>query len=216
MFITAGRAAPEKTIPSQLLGDLGFRFDIVNPKTVEVLRASNLNLIREVTDETRMAVRDVVQRAVERGGAPKDQAREIRQLIGLTPRQAKAVDNYNAALKEEARPTDQIERMTTRYRDKMLNMRANNIARTETTNAATKGQQAAWAQAADKGLLNRVTVRQGWGVTPTDALCEVCAAIPGMNPDGVPLGGFFATPIGPVSGPTVHPQCLCYVFIKDF
>ncbi len=144
------------------------------------------------------------------------QAREIRQLVGLTRRQAQAVDNYNAALVEEGRKPDQIERMTAKYRDKMLNRRAMNLARTETTNASTAGTQAAWDQAADKGLLNRVTLRQGWGVTPTDALCPICAAIPGMNPDGVPLGGFFATPIGPVSGPTVHPQCLCYVFIKDF
>ncbi len=81
-----------------------------------------------MTDETRLAVRDVVQRAVERGGAPKVQAREIRQLVGLTRRQATAVDNYQAALKEEDRPPEQVERMTARYRDKMLNMRANNIA----------------------------------------------------------------------------------------
>lgn len=216
VFIAAGRAAPEQTIPSQLLGDLGFRFDIVNPKTVEAIQSANLELIREVTDETRLAVRDVVQRAIERGGAPKVQAREIRQLVGLTRRQATAVDNYNAALTEEGRPADQIDRMTAKYRDKMLNMRANNIARTSTIDAASAGAQAAWRQAADKGLLNAATLRQGWGITPDDRLCTVCSAIPDMNPDGVPLGGFFATPVGPKKGPTVHPSCRCYPYIMTF
>lgn len=217
VFIAAGRAAPEKTIPSQLLGgELGFRFDIVNPKTVEYLRTANLELIREVTDETRLAVRDVVQRAVEQGGAPKVQAREIRQLVGLTRRQATAVQNYEAALIEEGRKPDQIDRMTAKYREKMLNMRATTIARTETLRSSNKGAVAAWRAAADKGLMNAATLRQQWLTTPDDRMCQHCAPVPAMNEGGVPLGGMFKTPIGPVDMPPLHPNCRCVLVLESF
>jgi len=53
-------------------------------------------------------------------------------------------------------------------------------------------------------------------VTPDDRLCEYCEAVPDMNPDGVPLGGQFQTPLGPVDGPTLHPQCRCIVYLMSF
>lgn len=217
VFIAAGRAAPEATIPSQLLGGaVSYRFDISNPETLAYLRSYSGEMIREISEETRLAVRQVVADAFAYGGHPREQARTIRTLVGLTRRGAKAVASYESALREEQRPEDQIARMVEKYRQKMLKLRATAIARTETINAASAGQRAAWEGAANKGLLNRVTVRIGWGVTDDDALCEICAAIPDMNEEGVRLGGDFATPVGPKKGPTAHPLCRCYLFIMAF
>jgi len=218
LFIAVGRAAPEATIPSQILssGSLGYRFDISNPNTLVYLRQHGAKMVTGITDETRLAIRGVVTDAFRFGGHPREQARTIRTMIGLTQRSVRAVANYEAALREENRPADQVERMVEKYHQRQLKLRATNVARTETINASAAATQSAWNQAADKGLLNRTTLRQGWGVTADDRLCPICSAIPGMNPDGVPLGGDFKTPKGPKKGPTVHPSCRCYPYIMSF
>lgn len=212
VFIAAGRDAPVRTIGAQV----AMRFDLTNPNVARFLQTYDFGLIRQVSQETRDAIRRVVTDAVTNGGAPKVQARAIRDHIGLTDRQAQAALNYRDALSIEGRPADQVMRMTEKYRARLLRQRALNIASTETINASAAGTQAAWDQAADSGLLNRATVRQGWGVTGDDRLCVVCAAIPLMNPDGVSLGGYFASPVGPIKRPTAHPGCRCYLYLRAF
>jgi hypothetical protein len=242
VLIDAGRGTTAATFPKD--GSLQMRFDISNPNVVRYIQNNDLRLIQQVTDDTRGAVRQIVADALQFGGHPRDQARAIRELVGLTEKQAAAVENFRnmleggdrAALTRELRdrrfdPTldralgsdavdnltqDQIDTMVARYRDRMLTMRAETIARTETINAAEAGKQMAWEQAANNGLLTRSKLRQGWLVTPDDRLCLICAAIPLLNPDGVPLGGYFTTPIGPVLRPTVHPQCRCDLYLMAF
>ncbi len=77
-----------------------------------------------------------------------------------------------------------------------------------TINALNLGQQLGWRQARDNGLIDD-SARRFWIVTPDDRLCPECAAVPGMNPDGVGLDEEFDTPYGPMEGPTLHPQCRC-------
>lgn len=237
----AGQGALENT-PGLLspAGVARMRFDITNPHTVQAVNNYGFNLIREINNETRNGIRAIVAHAMEFGGHPYDQARSIKQLIGLTERQVNAVTNFrrllesgsSEALDRELRdhrfdgtiegairegrklPADQIAMMVQRYADRMLNMRAETIARTETINAARLGTQNAWHQAREKGLLSN-SLRQQWMVTPDDRLCEFCQQVPDMNPDGVPLGGQFETPFGPVDGPTLHPNCRCVVYIMS-
>lgn len=218
------------------------KFDLTNPHTVHAVRNHGFNLIRQITDDTRNGIRAIVAHAHEFGGHPYEQARQIKQLVGLTERQAGAVSNYrrlleagdSGALERELRDhrfdpsvrrairegnklsPEQVDNLVQRYADRMLTMRAETIARTETINASRLGAQAAWTQAAEGGLLQRHQLRQGWMVTPDDRLCQYCAAVPDMNPDGVPLGGQFETLLGPVDGPTLHPNCRCTVYLKAF
>lgn len=241
-MIQAGRTAPIASMPKG--AELRLRFDLTNPNTARFLQQYEFTLVREVTDDTRSALRDVVRDAMQFGGHPYEQARTIKEMIGLTDKQAQAVANFRGylmsgdrtALQREHRDRrfdrildralgenpskelseDQIDKMVTRYRDNMLQARAETIARTETINSAQAGQQLAWGQAADKGLLSRTNLRQGWLVTPDDRLCLICALIPEMNPHGVPLGGYFQTPVGPVQRPTVHPQCRCSLYLMAF
>lgn len=225
-------------------GSLAMRFDLVNPNTVQAVRTYGFNLIRQITDDTRDGIRAIVAHAMEYGGHPYEQARQIRLLIGLTESQADAVANFRRMLEEGdadaltralrdhrfdgtlrqalgANPTltltdEQIDKMVARYAERMLNARAENIARTETINAARLGTQAAWRQAAEDGWLEHAKIRQGWMVTPDDRLCVYCAAVPLLNPEGVLLGQQFVTPLGPVDGPTLHPLCRCIVYLMAF
>jgi hypothetical protein len=225
-------------------GQLAMRFDAINPHTVQSVRTYGFNLIRQVTDDTRDGIRAIVSNALEFGGHPSEQARQIRSLIGLTENQADAVSNFRRLLEERDRGAltralrdrrfdgtlnrtlgedavdelsqEQIDKMVERYASRMLDFRANTIARTETINAARLGTQGAWVQATENGLLQRSKLRQGWMVTPDDRLCLYCAEVPLLNPDGVPLGGQFKTALGMVDGPTLHPLCRCILYLLAF
>lgn len=225
-------------------GSLAMRFDLVNPSTVQAVRNYGFNLIRQVTDDTRNGIRAIVSHALEFGGHPSQQARQIRDMIGLTESQAAAVTNFRrliedrdpAALDRALRdrrfdPTlrrivadasaappspEQVDRMVNQYASRMLNFRANTIARTETLRAANIGSEQALIQATEHGLLNRSKVRRGWMVTPDDRLCIYCAAVPDMNPEGVALGQPFQTPLGPIDNPPLHPNCRCVTYLLAF
>lgn len=240
-MIESGRQAPVASMPKG--GELQMRFDLAAPNTVQYIRGYDFGLIKQVTDDTRQAIQGVVQNAFQNGGHPYEQARQIKTMVGLTDNQAKAVANFQRMLEEgdrtaltrelrdhrfdgtldralgelgEGLDQDQIDKMVARYAERMLAARAENIARTETINAAQAGLQLSWEQAADKGLLSRTKLRQGWLVTPDDRLCVYCAVIPEMNPHGVPLGGYFQTPFGPKKRPTLHPQCRCTLYLMAF
>lgn len=221
---------------------IGMSFNLTNPNTISFLQSYDLGLIRQISDETREGIRRIITDAFRNGGHPYVQARFIRDSIGLTDDQAAKVQNFRMLLEGKDRAAltralrdrrhdrtldqalgvnrtrelspDQIDVMVGRYRNRWLDYRAKNIARTETMRASNVAQRLAWGQAADKGLLDRATVRQFWLVTPDDRLCIYCAAVPDMNPDGVPLDGFFKTPLGPVMDGPLHPQCRCTAYIR--
>lgn len=89
-------------------------------------------------------------------------------------------------------------------------IRAEEIARTETMTASNVGQQEAWRQAADDGLLTGQE-KQEWIVTPDDRLCPDCEDVDG---DQVGLDEqFHSEEFGDVDGPPLHPRCRCTVGI---
>lgn len=236
-FIAGGREA----IPRTFGATVGLRFDLTNPNTATFLRNYDFGLIRQISDDTREGIRTIITDAFKQGGHPYEQARQIRASIGLTDNQAQAVVNFRRLLQTRDRraldrelrdrrydptlhaslgstPTrdispEQITRMVDRYRSRYINARAVNIARTETIRASNAAQHMAWGQAADKGLLDRTATRVFWLVTPDDRLCDFCAEVPDLNQDGVALGGYFQSDLGPVMFPPLHPQCRCVTYI---
>lgn len=183
-------------------------FDVTNPKAVAWIREHSADLVTRIGDETKLAIRDKIRRAFEEGQAPVRSAREIRELIGLTPRQVKAVENYRDLLLSEGRSLADTDRLAARYSKRQLNHRARVIARTETINASSAGQQLLWETALDDGMLDDRETRKHWLVSRDERLCRICEPIPGMNPDGRPIREQFFTPVGPRMSPTAHPQCL--------
>jgi hypothetical protein len=186
------------------------RFDITNPRSIEFLRAYDYTLIRELVDQTRLGIGALVEDGYKNGKSLYDTTQRIRKLpgFGLTQRQMQAVLNYENSLLEGGMDRARVDKLTASYREKMLKRRAENIARTETIRAANYGQQEAWRQAREAGLLP-AEARRFWVVTPDDRLCPECRQIPGMNKDGVGLDEVYQTPFGPLPGPPAHPQCRC-------
>lgn len=214
-------------------------FDLNNPEAIAFLSSYTMNLIREISDETRRAIGDVVMEAFQYGGHPYEQARTIRNMIGLTQRQTQAVANFRRMLENEplmalsrelrdhrfdstveqagrmriGLPKEKIDQMVQRYYERYLKYRAEMIARTETIRAAHFGQKETWRQAIAQKLLSPLSPRE-WIVTPDDRLCEFCRPIPKLNPEGVGMDEMFQTPMGPTDGPPLHPHCRCTTGLK--
>jgi hypothetical protein len=228
--------------PRRPTSGLAVVYDGHNPAAVDAVQGQGARLVTEVSDGVRAAIKDVIDRGIRSGVGTADMASEIKQFIGLTTTQIRAVQNFRgmlenldrSALDMELRdrrfdPTlerafatgtklsaTKIDQMVEARRQKALTYRANNIARTEAISALTTGRRVAWQQVVRQGGVKHEDVRQFWHVSRDERTCDECSPIPRMNPEGVPLGGFFVTPSGSVEGPTLHPHCRCVVFIRPF
>lgn len=185
----------------------GLSFDLLNPRAVDWVRAHSGDLVREVTDEARAAVRAIMQRSFEEGIPAQGAARLIRDVVGLTEREARAVANLRGRLLRDGVQQPRALAQVERYAARLLQARAERIARTETIAASTQGQVELWRQARDAGLIPMEAVQE-WVVTPDDRLCPECAPLDGAT---APVGGTFR---GGGSGPPLHPNCRCAVVLR--
>lgn len=204
-------------------------FDSIGERAIRNIRADNLNLVSGLTSNSRAGVLTAIERSLAEGTNPARQAREIRQLIGLTSEQTQAVLNFrrqletrqvlgftppgerrfdavetamiNRHMKEGTFSTSQIDAMVERYYQSSINKRAWDIAHTEALNAVNQAQQEVWEQGLDQGIFDDKVDRKFWIVTRDDRLRPSHAAIPGMNPNGVKIRSQFVTPFGLVYSP---------------
>lgn len=258
----------------QAIKEVRFGFEQLNPTLVNWLQTYQLGLIRQINDGTREGIRQALADNMIKGANPRDAARDVRQVIGLTNKQAQAVLNFRKELEgfhqgapsgynlgakidrvngaqvfkpdAEGLPKDgiterrlrdfrydgqlkraaetgkpltqaQIDKMVDAYARKYLKYRSETIAISEATRATSVGVQDAWRQAIESGKVNEDLVRRSWLLADDERTCEICAAVPGMNPPrGVKFGEPFKTPIGPVMYGPLHPRCRCTVWIQQF
>ena len=83
---------------SPVLNEARFAFNRLNPALITWLEGYSLNLIRDIGEGTRAAVRSALVDGMTKGVNPIQQARQIKQAVGLTEAQARAVQNYRRAL----------------------------------------------------------------------------------------------------------------------
>lgn len=184
-------------------------FEVVNPFAVNAARSQSAQLVTRVSAEARLAIRSIVRAAIESGIPARDAGRLIRTVVGLNEGQALAVINFRQRLEKAGAAPDRVAAMADKYAARLLRQRAEMIARTELMDALNAGQQAAWARAQAKGLLPPLA-QQEWLVTPDDRLCPVCQQMSGVR---TLISRPFPTPLGPKSGPPLHPHCRCTVIL---
>lgn len=90
-------AATAATINAQISG-ASYIFGQLNPRLVTWLQTYSLGLIRQINQSTREAIRDTLIDGMKAGDNPIRTARTIKQVIGLTSRQQKAVLNFKRHL----------------------------------------------------------------------------------------------------------------------
>lgn len=210
-LVAAGRRYGQQ-VPSVQKATVNFAFDEARPEAAAWAAKEAGQLIVEVVEEQRTIVRGLAQSASMGEMTPRDAARSIRDVIGLTNRQAGWVQNYRrrqvAALEAEglspAQVTERADRLTQRYHDRIHRYRSENIARTEILTASHEGRRQAWQQGLDEGYIAPNSQKQ-WSANLDGRVCDECSALDGTV---VPLDGPF-----PQGDPPLHPSCRCDVLL---
>lgn len=184
------------------VGGVTLSFDLKNPRAQAWLKQHGGALVREVSEETRLAIRNLSVRMFEQGIPPRKAGRMLRDSIGLTSHQEGIVSNYRQQLLDvvegvtdrgavRARyrlspriPADlteaRAEQLVEKYRQRWINHRARVIATHEPLQAAQAGKRIIWEEMGDAGAFEKSEVKRGWIVTPDDRLCPICAPMVGQ------------------------------------
>lgn len=151
---------------------ISLSFEVGNAEAASLLQQSKLSFIKEITDAQRETIRQALNTAQLQGLGAVHASNLFKDSIGLTEHQRSVVDNYKKslvsgsddALSRTLRdrrfdPTvrsalnagrslepAQIDRMVVRYRERMIAMRAETIARTEAIAAVNAARFAAMNQ----------------------------------------------------------------------
>ncbi len=80
------------------VGSVVFEFNRLNPKLIDWLKTYNLGLIREIEGKTKEGIRTQLLDGMKAGINPRDQASNIKTIVGLTQRQSAAVANFRREL----------------------------------------------------------------------------------------------------------------------
>lgn len=167
-------------------------FDPADEESTVWARDNMLDLVREITVEQRMLIRDALMSGEFDG--PAAAARELRDIIGLTKYQWGIVENYRrslesgdleAALERELSSgvsdrviraamqrslklsQAQIDTAVQRYTDNLIGFRATVIARTESQRIAHQGVDALYRQAIKRGDVAAAQLEGTWNHSPT-------------------------------------------------
>lgn len=206
---TAGEAAAEALSTSM---GTPITFNSSNAAAVEWANRHSAQLVREISDETRAAIRETIGRVIESGKASRQLAKDIiKTNLGLTRQQSLAVDNFRSRLEAQNFGAEVVERRVAKYAAAQLKRRATLIARTETIRAANMGQQLLWEQGMRDGNIP-ADARKVWVVTEDDRLdTKVCEPMPDMPENqSVPVAGNFTTGSAElIPCPPAHPGCRC-------
>lgn len=187
---------------------LDISFDITNPRAIDYARTLGADMVRYVNNSARDNIRKIVGDLIEGAITPQQARRMIKQNVGLLPKHAVAVSNYEQNLLTAGKTPTQVVKMVDQYANRLLKYRADMIARTETARAMSVGQTEYWQQSMDAGLLPPDTQRV-WIAEPNYGnICKVCESFNGTT---APLnGGWWIGTNKYVEYPTdSHPNCRC-------
>jgi len=168
-------------------------FDGADPMAVQWAERNRLDKIREISDQTRMLIRDALMSGAADGENPRVSAREIRESIGLTAKQQGIVANYRrqleqgelakararelvdgrsdatiAAAMRHNRPIspERIDAMVDAYRKRWIAYRAETIARTEGLRVAHQASAELYRQAIARDDLRAEDLEGTWIHSP--------------------------------------------------
>lgn len=82
----------------ETLKGIEFNFNRLNPVLVDWLQGYEFNLVKNINGKTREALRDEMVEGMRAGENPRDVAREVKKVFGLTQTQRRAVKNFRKEL----------------------------------------------------------------------------------------------------------------------
>lgn len=175
-----GFAYAAKDLPGsgKVDGEIAVAFDHLSPRVVDAIRQLESVAIDRLKDDVRDVVRAHIENGLRDGRAPKAVARELRSMIGLGTKQEEYVRNlrteletgnyadaaerqlidrrFNLAKLDALSPADRaarIDRIVDAYSKSFVAFNAETNAKTLTFDGYRLGQQLAWQDASDNGVI---------------------------------------------------------------
>lgn len=187
-------------------------FVLTDPNALKWIEQYAADEIVAISDSQREAVKEIVLAGYRDGITYQEQARMIRQIVGLDPRRAIAVTNLENRLRKKGKfSEDQIAKKSAKYAKRLLNQRARTIAVQEAVTAAAQGFYETTKGAVGRGILDPQKYAGYRIVTGDERLCPHCSALAGETrelPDGVYRSTGSHTP-------KVHVLCRCVEGIQE-
>lgn len=194
-------------------------FDQVNQRAVNAMQNNRLRLVQNLTQAQRDATRESLLDGIRRGINPRQSAIAVRDSIGLTAYQVRAVNNYRRMLEEgdataltralrdkrfdaayrRAMNTgaglseDQITKMVNAYRKRQLAYRAEVISRTEALRSVHEGTEAMFEQAIADGFITPEELIRTWNTAMDTRVRDTHTT---MNQQKQPYGTPFVSGAG--------------------
>jgi hypothetical protein len=240
-----GKADGETDGAGDLNSTVGLSFDPELAAAASLMEGQDLDFIVEFTDAQREAVRTALTRALQTGKGTAATARSFRNSIGLTSAQQSAVDTYEELLQSNsAEALDRILRdsrydaglttaiaageplsagriatMVDSYASRYLAMRAETIARTETTRVLNMARQETTMQVVDDVGIPADEVVRTWAATNDKRTRDTHAAMDGQErglnePFDSPSGAQLMYPGDPDAPAEEVINCRCAVLIS--
>ncbi len=152
-------------------------------------------------------MKSIVTAGVDAGRHPKRLARDVQAVVGLTDRDALAVDRRRELLLSQGElSATRAHAIADDYAETLLQRRAENIARTESLTAVNRGRSALWDQLLEDGGMPEGQLRE-WDASMDAAVCPLCQA---MHRKKAKVGEPWVLLDGTeVVSPPGHPQCRC-------
>lgn len=148
----------------------------------QLLRGHSGRLITNLVKGQRESIRAVLAENWQR--TPRQLAKAVKAVAGLTEQQALALERYRRSLEARKVPAKEIAKKITAERNRLGDIRSNRIARTETVSMANQAQLELWRVEKEAGHLS-----------------------------GIDLEKKFNGLAGELAYPPAHPNCLCAVLI---
>jgi len=218
-------------------------FDSTNERASALMRSSRLDFIQNFTADQTANTRQILANGLSQGQGVRQTARQLVDSIGLTPYQLSAVDNYRTLLEQgsadaltrqlrdrrfdgtvqgvidtgNSLTSDQIDRMVDRYREQMLNYRAETIARTESLSILSLARQEAMQQVLDSAGMSGDDVSKTWNATPGNRTRHSHQDMDGQTVQGIdtpfetPSGEQLMYPGDPSASAAERINCRCTV-----
>jgi hypothetical protein len=203
-FYEAGEA--QLAVLGKLLG-MGIKFDLRSKEAEAWIKEYSGEQIKYISEANQLAIRQIKLRAFQEGLTIQQQHKIIKQHIGLLPQHVVAVGNYQDRLISSGMDRATAEKLSAKYREKLLRYRANMIAETEGMSASNNGARSSNESAVKRGILSDKEYEQEWVASGLRNVCDKCKDANGKR---APIGGTF--PNGS-QGPPIHPHDHCGVVI---
>jgi hypothetical protein len=162
-------------------GVVASAFDVLNPKVIEAVRALDSRVVNTLKEEIRETFKAFVENGLRLGKNPKEIAREIRPLVGMSSTQVENAEKFRAKLEAKGLPAAKIDKQVATYQRKAIALNANTNARTATVDSLKLGQHLSWEDAAAKGIVDKALLFKTWVTVGDDRVRDEHEALNGQS-----------------------------------